>query len=136
MSKLILKSFAAVVTSMSLTNKEGETYVKTRGDGSKAAYSLCILKFTDGPLAGQTITAQRSLVNAAGTVKDNVAVGDNVFATRVARLDSRDGKGPRDFFEVTTSLSASAADIEAAFGAMEYEGETVDSPNVEIPLAS
>lgn len=136
MSKLILKSLPAVVISMSLVNNDGVTYTKTRADGSKAAYSLCRLQFTDGPLKGQCISAQRSLVNAAGTVKDNVAVGDNVFATRVAKLEGRDGSGPRDFFEVTTSMNASAADLDAAFGAMEYETEAVASPNVEIPLAS
>jgi len=85
--------------------------MKKRADGSESPVALCGLKLTEGPHAGKTLWAQRTLVNRDGVAKESVVKGDNVFATLTSVIDGK------PFFEVTTSANASDEDLLSAFGA-------------------
>lgn len=125
--KTALKSLSATVTTVITTAKDGSPLMKKRADGSESPVALCGLKLTEGPHAGKTLWAQRTLVNRDGVAKESVAKGDNVFATLTSVIDGK------PFFEVTTSANASDADLLSAFGAT---AETVaKTEEVEIPLA-
>lgn len=52
------------------------TEVKEKTNGG--TYVVCTVKHLDGPLAGRTYFAQRTLKNQNGDEKSNVAVGDEV----------------------------------------------------------
>ena len=127
-NKTQLKSFQGKVTTVITVGKDGITpLMKTRADGSQAPYALCGVKFTEGPLAGKTAWAQRTLVNREGIAKDAVVKGDDISIVLVAIIDGK------PFFEVATSANASDADLLAAFGE-----ETVSTARVAeqaIPLA-
>lgn len=106
-----LKSFQGVVTTVITTDKDGVTpLMKTRADGTKAPYALCGVKFTEGPLAGKTTWAQRTLMNREGVAKEAVAKGDTVSIVLVGIVDNK------PFFEVATSVNATDADLLSAFG--------------------
>lgn len=122
-----LKSFQGVVTTVITTDKDGVTpLMKTRVDGTKAPYALCGVKFTEGPLAGKTTWAQRTLQNRKGAAKENVAKGDTVSIVLVGIVDNK------PFFEVSTSVNATDADLLSAFGEVTTEAP-VEAP--AIPLA-
>ena len=123
-----LKSLSATVTTVITTTKEGAPLMKKRADGSESPVALCGLKLTEGPHAGKTLWAQRTLVNRDGVAKESVAKGDNVFATLTSVVDGK------PFFEVTTSANASDEDLLAAFGAT-AETTVAKTEEVEIPLA-
>ena len=123
-----LKSLSATVTTVITTTKEGAPLMKKRADGSEAPVLLCGLKLTEGPHAGKTLWAQRSLVNRDGVAKEPVAKGDNVFATLTSVVNGK------PFFEVTTSANASDEDLLSAFG-VTAEQATAKNEEVEIPLA-
>lgn len=124
--KTALKSLSATVTTVITTTKEGAPLMKKRADGSEAPYALCGLRLTEGAHKGKTLWAQRTLVNRDGVAKEPVAKGDDVFATRVSVINGK------PFFEVTTSMNASDADLMDAFG---EETTTVETTvEEEIPL--
>lgn len=123
-----LKSLSATVTTVITTTKEGAPLMKKRADGSESPVALCGLKLTEGPHAGKTLWAQRTLVNRDGVAKEPVAKGDNVFATLTSVVDGK------PFFEVTTSANASDEDLLSAFGAT-TETTVATTEEVEIPLA-
>ena len=124
--KTALKSLSATVTTVITTAKDGSPLMKKRADGSESPVLLCGLKLTEGPHAGKTLWAQRSLVNRDGVVKESVAKGDSVFATLTSVVNGK------PFFEVTTSANASDEDLLSAFGATEEVVATTEE--VEIPL--
>ena len=123
-----LKSLSATVTTVITTAKDGSPLMKKRADGSESPVVLCGLKLTEGPHAGKTLWAQRTLVNRDGVAKESVAKGDNVFATLTSVVDGK------PFFEVTTSANASDEDLLSAFGAT-AESTVAKTEEVEIPLA-
>lgn len=122
-----LKSLSAVVTTVISTAKDGSPLMKKRANGEESPVLLCGLKLTEGPHAGKTLWAQRSLVNRDGVAKEPVAKGDNVFATLTSVVDGK------PFFEVTTSANASDEDLLSAFGATTEEN-VASTKEVEIPL--
>lgn len=122
-----LKSLSATVTTVITTTKEGAPLMKKRADGSESPVALCGLKLTEGPHAGKTLWAQRTLVNREGVAKEPVAKGDNVFATLTSVVDGK------PFFEVTTSMNASDKDLLSAFDAT-TESTVAKTKGVEIPL--
>ena len=122
-----LKSLSAVVTTVINTAKDGSPLMKNRDDGTQSPVLLCGLKLTEGPHAGKTLWAQRSLINKKGEIKEPVAKGDNVFATLTSVINGK------PFFEVTTSANASDEDLLAAFGAT-TEQTVAKVEEVEIPL--
>ena len=126
-TQIKLTSLAAIVTTVISTAKDGSPLMKKRDDGSESPVLLCGLKLTEGPHAGKTLWAQRSLVNKKGEIKEPVAKGDNVFATLTSVVNGK------PFFEVTTSANASDEDLLAAFGAT-TEQTVTKVENVEIPL--
>jgi len=52
------------------------TEIKTKSNGG--TFVVCTVMHQDGLLAGKSYFAQRTLTNAEGVSKDNVAVGDEV----------------------------------------------------------
>ena len=126
--KTALKSLSAKVTTVITTTKEGAPLMKKRSDGSESPVALCGLQLTEGPHAGKTLWAQRTLVNRDGVAKEPVAKGDNVFATLTSIVNGK------PFFEVTTSANASDEDLLSAFGAT-TESTVATTKEVEIPLA-
>lgn len=124
-----LKSFKGVVTTVITTDKEGAPLVKTRENGVKAPYALCGVKFTEGPLAGKTAWAQRTLMNREGVVKEPVAKGDDVSIVLVSVVDGR------PFFEVATSVNATDAEMLEAFGEVTTTATAPTTADEEIPLA-
>jgi hypothetical protein len=129
--KTALKSLSATVTTVITTTKEGAPLMKKRADGSESPVALCGLKLTEGPHAGKTLWAQRTLINREGVAKEPVAKGDNVFATLVSVITDANGN-KKPFFEVTTSANASDEDLMDAFGAT---AETVATQEeVKIPV--
>ena len=123
-----LKSLSATVTTVITTAKDGSPLMKKRADGSESPVVLCGLKLTEGPHAGKTLWAQRTLIYKKGEIKEPVAKGDNVFATLTSVVNGK------PFFEVTTSANASDEDLLAAFGAT-TEQTVAKTEEVEIPLA-
>lgn len=123
-----LKSLSATVTTVISTARDGSPLMKKRADGSESPVLLCGLKLTEGPHAGKTLWAQRSLVNREGVAKEPVAKGDNVFATLTSVISGK------PFFEVTTSANASDEDLLNAFG-VTAETTIATTEEVEIPLA-
>lgn len=81
---------------------------KTKSNGK--FYTLCTVKFTDGPLENKTYFAQRTL----GENKALVSVGQNVKAILNIVTDDKGVKRP--FFEISTSSVDNAEDIMAALG--------------------
>ena len=122
-----LKSLSATVTTVITTAKDGSPLMKKRANGEESPVLLCGLKLTEGPHAGKTLWAQRSLVNREGVAKEPVAKGDNVFATLTSVVDGK------PFFEVTTSANASDEDLLSAFGAT-AESTVAKEEEVEIPV--
>lgn len=121
-----LKSFKGVVTTVITTEQDGVTpLVKTRANGSTSPYALCGVKFTEGPLAGKTAWAQRTLENREGVAKDNVAKGDEISIVLVGIVDNK------PFFEVATSVNATDEELLAAFGGV----TEAPQEEVKVPLA-
>lgn len=124
-----LKSFQGVVTTVITTDRDGVTpLMKKRQDGTLAPYALCGVKFTEGPLAGKTTWAQRTLMNREGVAKENVAKGDTISIVLVGIVDNK------PFFEVATSVNATNEDLLAVFGDFATE-ESVAEVAPAIPLA-
>ena len=123
-----LPSFRGVVINVMATDKDGAPLVKTRENGTKAPYQLCSVKFTEGPLSGQSRLAQRSLVNREGVAKEPVAKGDEVSMVLVSVLEGK------PFFEVATSINASDEDVLKAFG-LATTATAPATADEEIPLA-
>jgi hypothetical protein len=82
--------------------------VKSKSNGKQ--YLTTEVKFTDGPLAGKTYFAQRTL----GENKASIHVGQSIKAVLNIVTDEQGVKRP--FFEVSTSRVNSADDIMAALG--------------------
>ena len=129
--KTALKSLSAKVTTVITTTKEGAPLMKKRSDGSESPVALCGLQLTEGPHAGKTLWAQRTLVNRDGVAKEGVNKGDIVFATHTSTVNGK------PFFEVTTSTNASDADILTALAKLGVttEQNVAKTEEVEIPLA-
>ena len=123
-------SFKATIVNVITTTKEGEPLMKTRGDGSKSPYSLCSAKITEGPLAGKSVWAQRTLENREGEVKDAVVKGDDVYVIASIVTDANGVSKP--FFEVATSMNATDEEILAVLGIMTAEAPqpTITEPTM------
>ena len=87
--------FKAKVGTVITTDKEGQPLTKTRENGEKARYDLCTVEITEGPLAGKTVWAQRSLINREGREKEAVAP-DQEVSVMVTIVDNK------PFFEIST----------------------------------
>lgn len=123
-----LKSFRGVVTTVITTAQDGVTpLMKNRADGTSSPYALCGVKFTEGPLAGKTAWAQRTLLNREGVVKEPVAKGDEISIVLVGIVDNK------PFFEVATSANATDEELLAAFGGVTEAPQA--QAEVNVPLA-
>ena len=122
-----LKSFRGIVTTVITTAQDGVTpLMKNRADGTSAPYALCGVKFTEGPLAGKTAWAQRTLLNREGVAKEPVVKGDEISIVLVGVVDNK------PFFEVATSVNATDPDLLSAFGVTEAPQAQAA---VNVPLA-
>lgn len=102
----------AIVKSVISTTKEGLPLMKTRGDGSTARYDLCSIELQEGPLVGQQVWAQRTLVNKDGVEKKAVEVDQEIDGL----LTVNNGK---PFWEISTGGAiASDADVLSAYASM------------------
>ena len=82
--------------------------VKSKSNGKQ--YLTTEVKFTDGPLAGKTYFAQRTL----GESKASIHVGQNVKA--ILNIVEDENGVRRPFFEVSTSMVDDSSSIMAALG--------------------
>jgi hypothetical protein len=102
--------YKATVGTVINTNKEGQPLTKTREDGRTARYDLCTVEINEGPLAGKTVWAQRTLVNREGREKEPVVEKQEVSVV-ITIVENK------PFFEIATGMPiASDEELMALLG--------------------
>ena len=83
---------------------------RQKSNGGEYVLQNCII--TEGPLAGKTVLGTRTTKNADGKTKEQVPVNTEVqlFLTRV---ESTNGEGMFNFFEISAGLTASQDELNA-----------------------
>ena len=85
------------------------TDVKTKQNAGNSTYVVTTVEFLDGPAKGKTAFANRTLSNADGVAKANVAVDQEVTVHGTV-VTNRDTQKPMVMWEIQSGASVTDAD--------------------------
>jgi hypothetical protein len=104
-----------------MTHNAQITYVtaELRSKSNGGQTQLVQAHIIDGPLAGLTVLAQRTVKNASGAIKELVAKGDDVILHHTQMPSTTNPGEMMNFFEVSTgAIGATQEEINAKLNAV------------------